>query len=87
MFCDKNMPEYVCRNYWEIDINLFYDYFGLNKDTFTFDEVTVYHVTARLQKERLGEFKIDNLETVLLTENPLTMLFVGTKKCHIKIAR
>lgn len=74
VFWAKNMPEYVCRNYWEIDINLFYDYFGLNKDTFTFDEVTVYHVTTRLQKERLGEFKIDNLETVLLSENPLTML-------------
>ncbi len=74
VFWAKTMPEYVCRNYWEIDINLFYDYFDLNKDTFIFDEVAVYHVTTRLQKERLGEFKIDNLETVLLTENSLTML-------------
>lgn len=74
VFWAKTMPEYVCRNYWEIDINLFYDYFDLNKDTFILDEVAVYHVTTRLQKERLGEFKIDNFETVLLTENPLTML-------------
>jgi len=74
VFWAKTMPEYVNRAYWEIDVNLFYDYFGLNKENFIFDEIMFYHVTTRLSKEKLGEFKVDNLENVLLTENPMIML-------------
>mgnify|MGYP000599135682 FL=1 len=33
-----------------------------------------YHVTTRLTEQRLGEFKIDNLEEVLLSDNPMTQL-------------
>ena len=33
-----------------------------------------WEITTRLLREELGEFRIDNLETVLLTENPMTAL-------------
>lgn len=74
VFWAKAMPEYVNQDYWEININIFYEYFGLSKDDFVFDKVMFYHVTTRLLREELGEFRIDNLETVLLTENPMTAL-------------
>lgn len=74
IFFAKAMPDYTGISYWEIDTDIFYNYFGLKEEEFTIDEVVFYHVTTRLSKQELGEFRIDNLETVLLTNNPLTQL-------------
>lgn len=74
VFWAKTMPDYVCKHYWEIDTGIFYDYFNLTKDEFVLNEVVFYHVTTRLTEQRLGEFKIDNLEEVLLADNPMTQL-------------
>lgn len=74
VFLARKMPDYVCRGYQGINIDIFYDYFGVEKDTFIFDTVTFYHVTTRLSGQEQGEFKIDNLETLLLSDNPLTKL-------------
>lgn len=74
VFKEKTMPDYVCKHYWEIDTGIFYDYFNLTKDEFVLNEVVFYHVTTRLTEQRLGEFKIDNLEEVLLADNPMTQL-------------
>lgn len=60
VFLAKTMPDYVVKNYWEIDENIFYNYFSLDKEEFVFDEVVFYHVTTRLIKQQLGEFSIDN---------------------------
>lgn len=74
VFLAKVMPDYMGLRYCEINTDIFYSYFDLKKDEFTIDEVVFYHVTTRLSKQSLGEFRIDNLETVLLTNNPLTQL-------------
>lgn len=74
VFWARTMPDYVCKHYWEIDTGIFYDYFNLTKDEFVLNEVVFYHVTTRLTEQRLGEFKIDNLEEVLLSDNPMTQL-------------
>lgn len=74
VFLAKTMPDYTCKNYWEINTNIFYDYFCLNKEEFVFGEIVFYHVTTRLTEQKLGEFCIDNLERVLLSENPITQL-------------
>ena len=74
VFLAKTMPDYAVKNYWEIDADIFYNYFSLSKEEFVFDEVVFYHVTTRLIKQQLGEFTIDNLESVLLSDNLLTQL-------------
>lgn len=74
VFLAKTMPDYTCKNYWEIHTNIFYDYFCLDKEEFVFGEIVFYHVTTRLTEQKLGEFCIDNLEKVLLSENPITQL-------------
>ena len=74
VFLAKAMPDYVGRQYWEIDAGIFYDYFNLDRDVFVLDEVMFYHVTTRLSKQNLGAFRIDNLQTVLLSDNPMTQL-------------
>lgn len=74
VFFAKYMPDYVCKNYWEINLSIFYEYFDLKKEVFTFDEVVFYHVTTRLSRQKLGEFDINNLEVALLSDNPMTRL-------------
>lgn len=52
VFFAKYMPDYVCKNYWEINLSIFYEYFDLKKEVFTFDEVVFYHVTTRLSRQK-----------------------------------
>lgn len=70
-FFQKNCYRYLNLEYWEIDLDLFYKEFSLESD-FCIDGITIYHITTRLEDTMKENFVIDNLETVLLTENSLT---------------
>lgn len=75
LFFSHNMPEFLGKGYWEIDLDIFYKYFNLEKESFQIDSVTIHHVTTRLNSEGvLEQLEIENLETVLLSDNSLTQL-------------
>lgn len=78
-FLDRNYDRYSYREYWELDLNPFYTEFNINKESFYFEFITIHHVTTRLQESNSKNFSIDNLETVLLSDNPLTKFFNENK--------
>lgn len=70
-FLYLNLSKFLNYHYWEIDLEAFYQEFSLPKD-FILDEITIHHVTTRLEEVTKENFVINNLETVLLSDNALT---------------
>lgn len=82
-FLDKGFSKISENLYSQIELDSLYSEFSLPKD-FVIEYVTIHHITTRLGNVNKEEFLIDNLETVLLTENTLTSFF---KKYDIEFKR
>lgn len=70
-FISCNLQRLLNRQYWEGDLDLFYERFSLPAN-FCLKEITIHHITTRLGDIHNETFTIDNLETVLLSDNTLT---------------
>lgn len=75
-FLDNNFERYSYKEYWELDLDSFYNEFKIKEESFYFEYITIHHVTTRLTNNSNSEhFSIDNLEKVLLSDNTLTKFF------------
>lgn len=70
-FLSCNLQAFINCQYWEIDVNSFYKKFSLPED-FSLEAIIIHHITTRLGNINKETFTIDNLETVLLSDNSLT---------------
>ena len=77
-----NLQKFINLGYWEIDLKQLYEEFSLSEE-FSLESITIHHVTTRLGEVKQDSFTIDNLETVLLSENTLTQ-FLKKYKIEFK---
>lgn len=82
-FLYLNLPKFLNYAYWEIDLEPFFQEFSIPRDL-SFNEITIHHITTRLGEVTKENFTIDNLETVLLSDNPFTQFM---KEHDIKFKR